>query len=72
MQDKPRAISEIGSTLLTGTYRILGITGCACSVIPDHKIVAVWMYNLAELTRRAMTIWRISGRLAIRFWRVVF
>lgn len=48
MQATPRSISGIGSTLPSGTYQILGITGCACLVIPDHKIVAVRMYNHAE------------------------
>lgn len=48
MQATPRAISEIVSTLLSATYQILGITDCACLAIPDHKIVAVRMYNHAE------------------------
>ncbi|MEK4003591.1 serine hydrolase [Paenibacillus sp. FSL H3-0333] len=45
IQDKPRAISEIGNTLPLGSYQILGLTGCACLVIPEHRIVAVRMYN---------------------------
>ncbi|MFF2483792.1 serine hydrolase domain-containing protein [Paenibacillus sp. NPDC058071] len=45
VQDKPRAISEIGNTLTNGSYQILGKTGCACLVIPEHRIVAVRMYN---------------------------
>lgn len=45
IHDKPRAISEIGDTVPTGSYQILGITGCACLVIPEHRLVAVRMYN---------------------------
>ncbi|WP_042161212.1 serine hydrolase domain-containing protein [Paenibacillus gorillae] len=45
VQDKPRAISEMGNTLPSGSYQILGKTGCACLVIPEHRLVAVRMYN---------------------------
>lgn len=45
IQDKPRAISEIGHTIPSGSYQIIGITGCACLVIPEHRLVAVRMYN---------------------------
>ncbi|MEV5029240.1 serine hydrolase domain-containing protein [Paenibacillus sp. LPE1-1-1.1] len=45
IQDKPRTISEIGNTVPTGSYQILGKTGCACLVIPEHRLVAVRMYN---------------------------
>lgn len=45
IHDKPRAISQIGNTIPTGSYQILGITGCACLVIPKYQLVAVRMYN---------------------------
>jgi CubicO group peptidase (beta-lactamase class C family) len=45
IHDKPRAISEIGSTVPTVYYQTLGIAGCACLVIPEHRLVAVRMYN---------------------------
>ncbi|MEK4519321.1 serine hydrolase domain-containing protein [Paenibacillus sp. FSL H8-0122] len=47
IQDKPRAISEIGNTLPPESYQMLGLTGCACLVIPEHRLVAVRMYNQA-------------------------
>ncbi|QGH32814.1 serine hydrolase [Gracilibacillus salitolerans] len=37
--------SEIGEDLPAKSYQILGISGCACLVIPEYKVVAVRMYN---------------------------
>ncbi|WP_227793335.1 serine hydrolase domain-containing protein [Paenibacillus guangzhouensis] len=45
VQDKPRPLSELGHSLPTGSYQILGKTGCACLVIPQYQLVAVRMYN---------------------------
>jgi CubicO group peptidase (beta-lactamase class C family) len=45
VQDKPNPVSEIGDSLPAGTVQILGITGCACMVIPQYNLVAVRMYN---------------------------
>jgi CubicO group peptidase (beta-lactamase class C family) len=45
VQDKPNSISEIGELLPTGTFQILGITGCVCLGIPQYNLVAVRMYN---------------------------
>jgi len=45
VQDQPRPMSEIGDKLPQGTFQSLGITGCACLVIPEIDTVAVRMYN---------------------------
>lgn len=45
VQDQPRPMSEIGDVLPQGTFQSLGITGCACLVIPEIDTVAVRMYN---------------------------
>jgi CubicO group peptidase (beta-lactamase class C family) len=37
--------NQIGECVPQGSYQVLGITGCACLVIPEHRIVAVRMYN---------------------------
>jgi len=36
---------QIGEQLPSDTYQVLGITGCACLVIPSHDAVVVRMYN---------------------------
>ncbi|WP_036666711.1 serine hydrolase domain-containing protein [Paenibacillus sp. UNC217MF] len=45
VQDIPRAASELGDQLPGGSFQSLGITGCACLVIPKYQTVAVRMYN---------------------------
>ncbi|WP_379270448.1 serine hydrolase domain-containing protein [Paenibacillus thailandensis] len=45
VQDRPRTRSEIGDEVPAGAYQTLGITGCACLVIPELEAVAVRMYN---------------------------
>lgn len=45
VQDDPRALSELGEDLPIGSFQTLGITGCACLVIPEYQTVAVRMYN---------------------------
>lgn len=38
-------LNQIGDKVPEGSYQILGITGCACLVIPEYELVAVRMYN---------------------------
>jgi len=45
VQDEPRALTELGDELPYGSFQSLGVTGCACLVIPEYKTVAVRMYN---------------------------
>ncbi|NUU79761.1 serine hydrolase domain-containing protein [Paenibacillus xylanilyticus] len=45
VQDEPRARTELGDDLPTGSFQSLGVTGCACLVIPKYRTVAVRMYN---------------------------
>jgi len=45
VQEGERSKSEIGETLPDGSFQILGVTGCACLVIPACETVAVRMYN---------------------------
>ncbi|MED1203093.1 serine hydrolase domain-containing protein [Heyndrickxia acidicola] len=45
VQDQPNSNTEIGELLPTGTFQILGITGCICLGIPQQNVVAVRMYN---------------------------
>ncbi|MEK4434622.1 serine hydrolase domain-containing protein [Paenibacillus sp. FSL K6-2862] len=45
VQDEPRAMTELGDELPSGSFQSLGITGCACLVIPKYRTVAVRMYN---------------------------
>lgn len=45
VQDVPSPVVEIGESVPEGSFQILGITGCACLVIPRHGVVAVRMYN---------------------------
>ncbi|MCC3371582.1 serine hydrolase [Cohnella sp. REN36] len=44
--DVPR--NEIGDAVPPGSYQTLGITGCACLVIPAYDAVVVRMYNQLE------------------------
>lgn len=37
--------NEIGEHLPEGSFQVLGITGCACLVIPRYEAVVVRMYN---------------------------
>lgn len=37
--------NQLGHTVPDGSFQILGITGCACLVIPQYNAVAVRMYN---------------------------
>jgi Beta-lactamase class C and other penicillin binding proteins len=37
--------NQIGEHLPEGSFQVLGITGCACLVIPRHEAVVVRMYN---------------------------
>lgn len=39
------SLNQIGENVPKGSYQILGITGCACLVIPEYSTVAVRMYN---------------------------
>lgn len=45
VQDEPRSKSELGEELPPGSFQVLGLTGCACLVIPQYETVAVRMYN---------------------------
>lgn len=45
VQDEPRSLTELGDKLPKGSYQSLGITGCACLVIPELNVVAARMYN---------------------------
>ncbi|WP_308635539.1 serine hydrolase domain-containing protein [Paenibacillus silvisoli] len=45
VQDRPRAISELGDRLPASSYQSLGLYGCAVLVIPEGNIVAVRMLN---------------------------
>ncbi|WP_169088250.1 serine hydrolase domain-containing protein [Paenibacillus sp. PL91] len=38
-------LNQIGERLPNGSYQILGITGCACLVVPKYDAVVVRMYN---------------------------
>lgn len=38
-------LSQIGEQLPAGSYQMLGITGCACLVVPEYNAVVVRMYN---------------------------
>ncbi|GIP18084.1 hypothetical protein J40TS1_37260 [Paenibacillus montaniterrae] len=38
-------MTELGDKLPIGSYQSLGITGCACLVIPELNVVAARMYN---------------------------
>ncbi|WEK56044.1 MAG: serine hydrolase [Candidatus Cohnella colombiensis] len=38
-------LNQIGNRVPVGSFQILGITGCACLVIPKYKAVAVRMLN---------------------------
>jgi len=38
-------LNQLGEKLPTGSYQLLGITGCAVLVIPYYDVVAVRMYN---------------------------
>lgn len=38
-------LNEIGESLPSNTYQVLGITGCVCLVIPQYDAVVVRMYN---------------------------
>jgi CubicO group peptidase (beta-lactamase class C family) len=48
VQDKPRAMSEIGGKLPKGSYQSLGLYGNALLVIPEYNIIAVRMLNQTE------------------------
>lgn len=43
--------NELGSELPDGSYQILGASGCSCTVIPAHNIVAVRMYNSVNASK---------------------
>jgi len=45
VQDKPRAISELGVQLPMGSFQSFGIFGNALLVIPELSVVAVRMFN---------------------------
>ncbi|RED36652.1 serine hydrolase [Paenibacillus sp. VMFN-D1] len=38
-------LNQLGERLPGGAYQVLGITGCACLVIPEYDAVVVRMYN---------------------------
>ncbi|PUA36507.1 penicillin-binding protein [Paenibacillus elgii] len=38
-------LNQVGERLPSNSYQILGITGCACLVIPEYDAVFVRMYN---------------------------
>ncbi len=38
-------LSQVGERLPSCSYQILGITGCACLVVPKYNAVVVRMYN---------------------------
>ncbi|MNJ44823.1 Penicillin-binding protein 4* [compost metagenome] len=39
------SLNQIGHYAPSGAFQVLGITGCACLVIPEYRAVAVRMYN---------------------------
>lgn len=43
--DTNSSVSEIGERVPSGAFQVLGITGCACLVIPAFNVVAVRMFN---------------------------
>ncbi|MEF3351877.1 serine hydrolase [Paenibacillus sp. GYB006] len=45
LQRSNSPLNQIGSNVPDEAYQILGITGCACLVIPKYRAVAVRMYN---------------------------
>lgn len=45
VKDLPAKKTEIGESVSKGSYQILGYTGVAVLVIPEHDIVAVRMFN---------------------------
>ncbi|SES18491.1 serine hydrolase [Psychrobacillus sp. OK032] len=45
VKDLPAKKTEIGELVPKGSYQILGYTGVALLVIPEHEIVAVRMFN---------------------------
>ncbi|MFJ8066039.1 serine hydrolase domain-containing protein [Psychrobacillus sp. NPDC096426] len=45
VKDLPAQKTEIGELVPKGSYQILGYTGAAVLVIPEHDIVAVRMFN---------------------------
>lgn len=47
MKDRDVSVhfNELGSDLPTGSYQILGASGCSCTVIPAYNAVIVRMYN---------------------------
>ncbi|MFB9324809.1 serine hydrolase domain-containing protein [Paenibacillus aurantiacus] len=38
-------LGQIGKLLPASSYQMLGITGCACLVVPDYDAIVVRMYN---------------------------
>lgn len=38
-------LNQLGERLPNGSYLVLGITGCACIVVPEYDAVVVRMYN---------------------------
>lgn len=49
VQDEPRSMTELGDKVPKGSFQSLGITGCACLVIPKYRTVAVRMFNQNKL-----------------------
>lgn len=45
VQDRPRLYTELGEYVPEGSFQSLGMTGCACLVIPKLNVVAVRMLN---------------------------
>jgi CubicO group peptidase (beta-lactamase class C family) len=45
VKDLPAAKTEIGERIPKGSYQILGYTGVALLVIPEHRLVAARMFN---------------------------
>lgn len=43
-------LNQLGEDLPRSSYQILGITGCACLVIPEYDAVVVRMYNQLDNT----------------------
>lgn len=43
--EKNASANEIGERVPQGSYQVLGLTGCACLVIPKFNVVAVRMFN---------------------------
>ncbi|WP_430787348.1 serine hydrolase domain-containing protein [Virgibacillus flavescens] len=43
--DNDFPMNQIGEQVPSGSFQILGYTGCACLVIPDYNLVAVRMLN---------------------------